>query len=235
MLAYNPVGGYRFLGEPGRPFSGGVVADDGFDLVHARFEWPMPLDAGLRAAAKSVTAAGRPVQSVAGFELRIPRPLSLEEFDTFNRGYVALLQGIGLEVDGLMPATRTNVAALAGPVTEPGVVAFSYTSAGSRTRPGFVMSGVPEAEPGDPEAMLDSIMNTLTDRMDQLGVTWDDATAIQLYGTDNVQTLIVEKVLGRTGRAAARGIHWFPSLPPITGLRLEIDVRSAGADLVITA
>ncbi len=212
-----------------------MVADAGFDLVHATFERSIPIGAGLGAAARHVVAAGRPVQSLAGFELRIPRPLTRDEFDAFNRDYIARLQSIGVEVDGLMPAARTNVAAVAGAVTEPSVFAVSYTVARRQTRPGFVLSGVPEAEPGGPEAMLGSIMKVLSDRMNQLGVAWDDATAIQLYGTDDVQALIVGNVLSRTGSAADRGIHWFPSLPPIVGLRLEIDVRSAGAELVIAA
>jgi len=66
-------------------------------------------------------------------------------------------------------------------------------------------------------------------------VSWEDATAIQLYGVDEVQSLLVENVLRRLGPAAVHGIHWFPSLPPIEGLRLEIDVRSAGTELVLPA
>jgi hypothetical protein len=71
--------------------------------------------------------------------------------------------------------------------------------------------------------------------MDELGVAWEDATDIQLYGVDLVQGLLVDRVLRRLGPAAIHGIHWFPSLPPIEGLRLEIDVRSAGKELVLPA
>jgi hypothetical protein len=45
----------------------------------------------------------------------------------------------------------------------------------------------------------------------------------------------VEQVLKRVGGAAVHGIQWFPSLPPIEGLKLEIDARSAGTELVIGA
>jgi hypothetical protein len=44
---------------------------------------------------------------------------------------------------------------------------------------------------------------------------------------------VVERVLVRAGDAAVHGIHWFPSRPPIVGLKLEIDVRSAGLELVL--
>ncbi len=93
------------MGAEGRPFSGAVVADDGYDLVHARFATPIALAAGLAAAAREVANAARSVQAIAGFELRIPEPLSHAEFDSFNRDYVAQLKGMGLEVNGMMPAS----------------------------------------------------------------------------------------------------------------------------------
>jgi hypothetical protein len=81
--------------------------------------------------------------------------------------------------------------------------------------------------------MLTSMMRTLSGRMGELGVTWEDATRIQLYGVDDVQALLVDHVLRQLGPAAIHGIHWFPSRPPIEGLNLEIDVRSAGTELVL--
>lgn len=235
MVTHNTAGNYRCLAAEGRPFSGGAVADPGFDLVHAIFERSLALDSGLAAAASHLVKAGRPVQAIAGFELRITEPFTAEGFGAFNRGYVERLQSMGLVVDGLMPAARTNVAAAVGGVIEPSVYAMSYTVPGGRDRNGFVMSGVPEEEPGALESMLDSMMRTLSTRMAELGVAWKDATAIQLYGVDEVQGLLVQNVLAQLGPAAVHGIHWFPSLPPIEGLRLEIDVRSVGAELVLPA
>ena len=231
MIEKNPAGNYRFLAAPARPFSGGAVADPGFDLVHATFERPLALGKGLEAAAHHLAELARPVQAIAGFELRIPKPFDAGGFETFNRGYVEDLESMGLVVDGLMPAARTNVAARAGGVSEPSVYALSYTVPGDRGRSAFVMSGVPEEQPGDLEAMLDSMMRALSTRMAELGVSWEGATAIQLYGIDVVQGLLVEYVLRSLGPSAVHGIHWFPSLPPIEGLRLEIDVRSAGKEL----
>ncbi len=68
-------GSYRSLIAPGRPFSFGIVADPGFDLVHAVFPSPVPLGEGLDAAARHVQAAGRPVTAIAAFELRMVAPL----------------------------------------------------------------------------------------------------------------------------------------------------------------
>jgi hypothetical protein len=235
MLAHNRSGNYRFLAAEGRPFSGGAVADEGYDLVHARFERPLPLEAGLAAASRQAVAAGRTAQAIAGFELRIPQPMSKAAFDSFNQRYVAGLRRLGMEVDGLLPAARTNVAAAVGGVSEPSVYAVSYTVAGHRKRPAFVLSGAPEEESGDTATMLDSIMRVLSVRLEEIGASWDDATAIQLYGVEDFQGFVVDKVLKKTGGAAVHGIQWFPSLPPVEGLKLEIDVRSAGTELVLPA
>jgi hypothetical protein len=234
MTTHNKVGNYRFLGAPGRPFSGGAAADPGFDLVHAVFERPLPLDKALEAAARHLRDVSRPAQAIAGFELRVPAPLTTSGFDEFNRGYVERLTSMGLVVDGMLPAARTNVAAAVSGVSEPSVYAMHYTAPGDRGRPAYVMSGVPEEKPGDIESMLVSMMRVLTQRMGELGVSWEDATKIQLYGIDDVQGQLVPHVLRQLGPAAVHGIHWFPSLPPIEGLKLEIDVRSAGTELVLS-
>lgn len=232
-VAKNAAGSYRFIAAPGRPFSGGVVADPGFDLVHATFQRPLPLAEGLEAATRHVAGASRPAQAIAGFELRIPTPFSSAGFEVFNRAYIESLKKMGLVADGLMPAARTNVAAVLAGVSEPSLYAVTYTVPGDRGGPAFLMSGVPEEKPADLEEMLESMMRVLSSRMAELGVTWEGATAIQLYGVEVVQGLLTDYVLRHLGPSAVHGIHWFPSLPPIEGLILEIDVRSAGTELVI--
>jgi hypothetical protein len=210
-----------------------VVADEGYDLVHARFANPIALEAGLSAAAREVANAGRTVHAIAGFELRITEPLTQAGFDSFNRDYIAQLKELGLEVNGLMPAARTNVVAAVGGVSEPSLYAVSYTIPTVRAARAFVLSGVPEEKPGDAASMLESIVRQLSARLEEVGVAWSDATAIQMYGVEDFQALAVEQVLKRAGTAAVHGIHWFPSLPPIAGLTFEIDVRSAGVETVL--
>jgi hypothetical protein len=111
---------------------------------------------------------------------------------------------------------------------------MSYTIPGRTSRRAFVVSGAPEEEGGDTATMLDSIMQVLSGRIEGLGATWDDATAIQLYGVADIQADMVERLLRQAGAGAVHGIQWFPSLPPIEGLKLEIDVRSAGTELVLS-
>jgi hypothetical protein len=232
MLTHNRSGNYRFIAMAGRPFSAGGVADEGHDLVHARFERPLPLQTGLAAVAHHVAAAGRSIQSIAGLELRIPKPLSGADFDSFNQGYVKSLKGLGLEVDGLLPAGRTNVA-VAGAVSEPSVYAVTYTIPANSSGRAFVLSGAPEEQAGDAATMIDSIVRVLSGRLEELGVSWDDATAIQLYGLDEIDAAVVDRLLKKVGGSAVHGTQWYPSLPPIAGLKLEVDVRSAGTELVL--
>lgn len=229
-LVHSPSGNYRFLAAEGRPFSGGAVADSGFDLAHATFERPVPLVAGLEAGARHVTTSGRPVQSIAGFELRIPQPLSRARFAEFNRPYVAALRRMGLEVDGLMPAGRTNVSPMVGRVEEPCVFAFTFTVPSARGRPAFLLSGATEEVQGDARAMLTNITEILGAHAQELGCRLSDATMVQLYAEAGVDTAVVAEALGAFGEAALRGITWFPSRPPIEDLRYEIDARSTGME-----
>ena len=234
-IVHNADGNYRFIAVEGAPFSGGAVADPGYDMVHARLARPVPLEDGLSAAAREAARAGRPVLALAGFELRIPAPLTRQGFTAFNEGYVSRLRSMGLHVGALMPAARTNVAVVSPDVTEPSLHAFTYTTptAARGDRKGFVVSGIPEEEPGDTATMLDSIMKAIAERMADLGVAWSDATELQIYGVEITTAAIEDRVLKRAGRAGVQGIHWFPSLPPIDSLILEVDVKGASSELVV--
>jgi hypothetical protein len=112
-------------------------------------------------------------------------------------------------------------------------VSYTTPTPTQSSRRAFVLSGITEEEGSDPSTMLDSIMKAILERLSQIEVGWDDVTEIQVYGLENLQDAIVEQVLKRAGGAAVHGIHWFPALPPINTLRLEIDVRGAGTELVL--
>ena len=83
---------------------------------------------------------------------------------------------------------------------------------------------------GSPADRMRSILEQLDRRMADMGVSWDDATAINVYGAVGSP---MEDVLGEFGVAALHGLTWFPSLPPIRGLQFEIDVRGAGTEIVM--
>jgi hypothetical protein len=229
-------GGYRSLTVPGRPFSEGVAAEPGFDLVHAVFLRPPALSEGFEAARRHVEAAGRPVTALAGFELRIPEPLSRNDFDAFNAPYVARLTALGLVAgDGELVTARTNVAPVAGNVSEPSLYAFTYTIP-RRGRPGsaFRLSGATETRREGPDAdKLRSIVDKLWERATRLGVRWEEATAISLYGPTGAACDLDAGALASFGVAGLHGLTWFPSHPPVHGLQFEIDARGVGAELLL--
>jgi hypothetical protein len=219
-------GGFRFLPIDG-PFSAGVAAELGYQIVRAIAPRYTPLAAGFRMIEKTLEAERRPIGAFCAMELRIPKPLSREAFDTFNVGYVAQLQRWGLAVDGYQPAARSNVAPQIAPPDQPSVHAFCYTVEGAGQRDTFVISGAPEppGTQGGPSVFWASITAILEERMNALGVDWTDATETQLYGTREDHELFAANGLARFEELVRPGLRWFFARPPIDSLKLEIDVR----------
>jgi len=139
-LIYHPTGNYQFLPIAtaprivgAAPFSSGVRALPGFEIVHATFQIPLPYRAGFAAAAQHLAAVGRPRTALCAVEVRVPRPLTMDEFTAFNPDYRALLGEWGVLVDGQVPIARSNVAPLGNPPTASqilGSFALDYTEAG---------------------------------------------------------------------------------------------------------
>jgi len=152
-------------------------------------------------------------------ELRIPKPLTQAGFDDFNRGYIAQHERWGLRIEGHLQAARTNVAPELDPPTGPCLRAFCYAEPAENARPTFVVSGAT----GDGWAELEA---TMDERLQQLGVSWDDVNDVQFYGPRAEQAQIA--AAGR--RFDGAGVRWFFSRPPIEGLRLELDVRGLARD-----
>jgi hypothetical protein len=86
---------------------------------------------------QALAAAGRPLNAFCAIELRIPKPLTRDGFDQFNRGYVEQLEKWGLRVNEQIPAARTNVAPEMEPPSGPCLHAFWHTIE-SQGRPTFV-------------------------------------------------------------------------------------------------
>lgn len=227
-----PAGNYRFLAAPGRPFSSGVVAEEGMTLVRATFARPLPLEQGLRAARSHVEAVGRPVTAIAAFELRSPRPLTQEGFNSFNVGYVGRLREMGLTAEPDQPTARTNVAPAVDGIAEATVYAFTYTAPSSVSGPYFRMSGSAETRRSGPDDdRIRSIIETLAERMAELGVEWGMATAINLYGAAVPSSELQAEMLRAFGDAALHGLTWYSSLPPVENLRFELDARRVGSEI----
>ena len=240
-------GGYRFLPDvPSAPYSRGVLADPGFEIVHATLRAPLPVWTGFDLIERHLAALGRPRQALCACELRCPRPYPPEGWmssGSFNQQYVALLREWGLFVDGLNPIARSNVAPRREPPAEQVLFAFSYTMPTSQPsgRPSFVSSGSGEApgvRPGErsPDAIREKavdVMATMQANLDGLGVGWGDVTTLDLYLAETCDAALLEVILGPLGPAQRIGVHWYESKPPISDREVEVDLRGVRIEIFI--
>lgn len=240
-------GGYRFLPDAATaPYCCGVVADPGFEIVHATLRVPLPIWTGFAIVEQHLAALGRPRQALCAFELRCTRPYSPEGWmapDSFNQQYVARLREWGLFVDGLNPIARSNVAPRREPPVEQVLFAFSYTVPTSQPsrRPTFVVAGSgesPEVRPGErsPEAIREkaaNVMATMQARLDGLGAAWNDVTTLNLYLAETCDARLLDVILEPIGPAKRLGVHWYESKPPISDREVEVDLRGVRTEIVV--
>jgi hypothetical protein len=248
MLRDHPSGDYRFL--PGiRAFSSGTVAQPGHEIVHATLAVPVPWREGFARIDRHLRELGRPRTALCGIELRSPAPFTFDGFAAFNEGYRSLLAEWKILVGEDNPIPRTNVCPVAGAPAEPSLFAFAYTVSGATPAPTFIVAGAGElrdraqgpegivrgGETG-PEAMREKarfVMGTMQERLHALGGAWSRVTAIDIYTAQPIHGFLQEEVLGPAGPAAVRGVHWYPSRPPIQGLEYEMDLRGVARELVL--
>jgi hypothetical protein len=139
----NAGGGYEFI--PGPPFaSNGVIASPGMTIQRGVFAEPILLPEGFEEVRRYLDRAGRPLEALRGFDLRLPTARTLEDFLAFNGEYLAQLDAWELLRDGSSPLARTNIAPVSGAPARPAVLAFSYTVDSNSAVETFVVSGVAE-------------------------------------------------------------------------------------------
>ena len=150
MLIENKPGNYSFL-KGIAPYSAGVTAETGFEIIHVRLSSYVSLELGFDVVAAHLRTAGRPLQAICGMELRSPKPFTFAGFNEFNASYVDSLKKWDLLVGGMNPIARTNVAPAVNPPAEPALYGFSYTVKSNTKRKTFVVAGAGEL----PEGSLD--------------------------------------------------------------------------------
>jgi hypothetical protein len=150
MLVENKRGNYFFL-KGIAPYSAGVVAGTGFEVVHVRFARYIPLPSGFDAVEAHLKRVGRPRQAICGMELRSPKPFSFAGFNQFNAGYIDVLKKWDILFDGMNPVARTNIAPEVNPPGEPSFYGFSYTLPSKARRKTFVVAGAGELPEGSLE------------------------------------------------------------------------------------
>jgi hypothetical protein len=243
-LLQQPDGGFRFL--PGGPvFAGGALAQPGFEIVHAVLKPWLPLDQGYAFIERHLAAAGRPMRALCGMELRLPRQLSMDEFRAFNQPYQQRLIQWGLLVEGRNPVSRTNVAPALEPPEVPSMHGFSYTMPASSVMATFVMSGITERGPdGRPIAAGDTsvtamrekvsfVIGAVASRLGELGLTFRDATQVEFYAAESVETVLSQLLLPAIEEPARRGLRWHFGRPPVTGLEVELEARAVTREVIL--
>jgi hypothetical protein len=248
MLSTCVKGNYRFL--PGiAPFSSGVVAMPGYQVVHATLRRPVPYRKGFEVIDAHLRAEGRPRAGLCAIELRIPEPLTPDGFGAFNEGYRALLREWDILIDGVNPIARTNVAPLVGAPAEPSLYGFAYTLGGGPSTPTFVVAGSGEMQDraagaaglvrrGEttPEAMREKasfVAGVMRDRLHGLGADWADVTAINVYTAHPIEPFLADTILRAVGVAAVHGVHWHLSRPPVKEIEFEMDMRGVARRLYL--
>ena len=102
------AGNYNFLPSVFQ-YSGGAVADAGFEIERVRFRSPVPLAAGFARIERYIIDAGRPLTAFCACELRSPAPFTEDGFRAFNEHYVKTLARWGLFDGKTNPVARSNV------------------------------------------------------------------------------------------------------------------------------
>ena len=212
MLLENAKGGYRFLAGIA-PYSSGVIAMPGYEIIHAIFKQPLPWREGFEAVDAHLKGIGRNRKALCGIELRCPTPYTMDGFIDFNCEYCRVLKDWDLFVDGHNPVARTNVApVLHAPVT-PVLHAFSYTipqqedglqtlvvaGAGELASRELVSDGILRRGEITSDAMREKamyVMGVMDKRLMGLGGTWDMVRAGRDRALDRGQTQSVSWVVG---------------------------------------
>ena len=247
-LIRNPEGNYNFLTGIA-PYSSGVAAMSGYEIVHVIMRNPPPYRKGFDFIDGHLKALGRPRQALCAIQLRIPRPFSFEGFAEFNRGYLDILSEWDLPVDGVNPIARTNVSPEIRPPEEAVLYAFSYTvpvdTGGAPST--FIIAGAGELRDGNLSSdyivkagdtstgaireKVKFVMGIMQARLSGLQMNWADVTTVDIYTVHPLHHLLAEEILTPMGDAARHTARWYYSRPPIFGLEFEMDMRGVRQEL----
>jgi hypothetical protein len=243
-------GGFRFIPEPGSPFSGGVAALSTHTLIRVRLRAPLPLEQGLDLVVRHLAGANRRPSALAGLELRAPAVMSRPDFVTFNRRYVAALRARGFVTGQIVPVARSNMVPLYDPPKTDVLSAFTYaipSDAGEgASAAAFLLSGRPEYDgnhviapgdisPGGMSRKASFVMQRLRQGVATLSARWSDLTGVQIYTTQPLPSVIdVMREAGLTNI----GLSYFQGSTPVIGFdgvryEFEADLRAIGLERVI--
>ncbi|MEZ4660235.1 MAG: hypothetical protein R2911_21975 [Caldilineaceae bacterium] len=244
QLLDNTRGNYHFFTGIA-PYSGGVKAMPGYEIIHATLRQPIPYRQGFERIVAHLNARGRPIAALCAVELRSPEPFSFAGFIEFNNGYRDLLAELDLLAGEHNPIARTNIAPAIAPPPEPSLYGFSYTvPAADTSTPTFIVAGAgdlndqanltPAAIVRPGETSVDAmrakaavVLAEMSARLTGLGLGWANVTTANIYTVQPLHPILAQPIFSTlAGAASTHGVHWHYSYPPIAGLEFEMDVRS---------
>lgn len=251
MLIDQPVGGFRFF-KGIAPYSCGVVAAKGFEIVHVTLKKPAPYQQAITRVIDTLSSMGRPAQALCAMQLRLPAPLTFDGFAAFNSAYQNLLSDKGLLLNGLNPVARTNIAPALNPPETPSLYSFSFTipSTPLNQTPTFIVAGAGDlndqtnlsesaiVRPGESSqnALIEKaacVMQVMMERVNGLEVDWADAGTVDLYTIYPIRSFLINTVLRNLGAGTVHGIRWQFGQPPIKGLMFEMDLRGVNQEYLL--
>src|SRR5207245_9408131 len=206
LIVSHPRGSYRFL--PGiAPYSCGVIANPGHEIVHVTLEVARPWREGFGFVDRFLQEQGSQRAELCAIELRSPRPFTMQGFIDFNRGYCSVLEEWGVFVDGVNPVARTNVCPIALDGPEPVLHAFSFVrpnaglkrqtfivaGAGELVEGSLVNSGILRRGETSAEAIAEKaryVCEVMAERLRGLGAAWDEVTRINAYKINPLHPLM---------------------------------------------
>ncbi len=247
-LQVNQQGGYQFL--PGiAPYSCGVVALPGFEIIHVTLQTPLPWHAAMNASRRYLEDSSLTCRNLCAVELRCPQPYPMDGFIGFNKQYKQLLDDWNMMVDGINPVARTNVSPVLNPPSEPMLFAFSYARPSQSSRPTFVVAGGGELPDGElaerrivrvgetsPDALMEKaecVAEIMNSRLKGLGGNSELLTTIDVYTAHSLLPLLEGVLESRMPAIARLGVHWFHSRPPIVDIEFEMDMRGVVREDVV--
>lgn len=242
MPIENTNGNYSFI-PGGSPYSAGVIASSGYELIRTTLNAPVPLAEAFDVIGDGLSARRRPLSALCALELRSPAPLSFSGFADFNDGYRELLKKYDLLPDGPNPIARTNVCPTLATPKQAVVHAFTYSKPVEEKGHAqtFIVSGAGELENSaldtqairrageqSDDAMAEKaalVMEIMQSRLDALRTSWAEVTSINIYTVHNIHPFLEKNILSRAGNAARYGVHWYHARPPVTGIEFEMDLH----------
>lgn len=248
MLIANPKGNYSFV-QGIAPYSAGAVAEPGFEMVHVRFQQPIPLAQGFERVKAHLTSRQRPLQALCGMELRSPKPFTFQGFADFNSSYINVLKSWDIFLGPTNPVARTNIAPEIGPPPVPSLYGFTYTLPSPRREKTFVVAGAGELPEGSldphdvirsgqtsPEALREKaryVMGLMTGRLKGLGVGWDQVNVTEVYTVHPICGFLAQELVRPMGASQIHGITWHYARPPIVSIEFEMDLRGCRQEIVL--